>query len=165
MSKHIVNSRWGRDRVASDILTPFPEIYSTHKMLYLLLCVARFWSESQSISSVVRLSVSGVWGEWVPLSTVCPRQKRGFVPHHKSTTAWNAVRQCASRRPWLDEPGPPPSLELKIAGIELKLADTNKEVTSSNKLRRAQAGGACSSGSQAKQTWLSATKPSPGQQL
>ena len=126
MSKHIVNSRWGRDRVASDILTPFPEIYSAHKMLYLLLCVARFWSESQSISSVVRLSVSGVWGEWVPLSTVCPRQKRGFVPHHKSTTAWNAVRQCASRRPWLDEPGPPPSLELKIAGFELKLADKQR---------------------------------------
>ena len=39
---YIVNSRWGRDMVASDILTPFPEIYSAHKMLYLLLCVARF---------------------------------------------------------------------------------------------------------------------------
>ena len=39
------------------------------------------------------------------------------------TTAWNAVRQCAL---WLDEPGPPPSLELKIAGIELKLADKQR---------------------------------------
>ena len=39
------------------------------------------------------------------------------------TTAWNAVRQCAL---WLDEPGPPPSLELKIAGIEFKLADKQR---------------------------------------
>ena len=42
---------------------------------------------------------------------------------------------------------------------------TNKEVTSSNKLRRTQAGGVCSSGSEAKQTWLSATKPSPVKQM
>ena len=93
---YIVNSRWGRDRVASDILTPFPEIYSAHTMLYLLLCVVRFWSESQSISSVVRLSVSGVWGEWVPLSTVCPRQKRGFVPHH-SLECGAAMRALVGR--------------------------------------------------------------------
>ena len=33
------------------------------------------------------------------------------------------MRQCAL---WLDEPGPPPSLELKIAGIELKLADKQR---------------------------------------
>ena len=135
-------------------INTFPgNLFRPQNVIFTFVCCQILIRIPKSISSVVRLSVSGVWGEWVPLSTVCPRQKRGFVPHHKSTTAWNAVRQCASRRPWLDEPGPPPSLELKIAGIiELKLADTNKEVTSSNKLRRAQAGGACSSGSQAKQT-------------
>ena len=166
MSKHIVNSRWGRDRVASDIYwhLSWKSIPSTR--CYIYFCVLPDFDQNPK-KHFFRCAAECVWClGWVGATLHClSAAKTRLCAAPQGTTAWNAVRQCASRRPWLDEPGPPPSLELKIAGFELKLADTNKGVTSSNKLRRAQAGGACSSGSQAKQTWLSATIPSPVQQL
>ena len=75
----------------------FPgNLFRPQDVIFTFVCCQILIRIPKSISSVVRLSVSGVWGEWVPLSTVCPRQKRGFVPHHKAP---QPGMRCGNARP------------------------------------------------------------------
>ena len=123
MHVYIVNSRWGRDRVASDIYwhlsrksIPPQNVIFTFVCCQILIRIPKHF---------FRCAAECVWClRWVGATLHClSAAKTRLCAAPQRTTAWNAVRQCAL---WLDEPGPPPSLELKIAGIEFKLADKQR---------------------------------------
>ena len=166
MYMYIVNSRWGRDRVASDIYwhLSWKSIPSTR--CYIYFCVLPDFDQNPKaflpLCGWVCL-VSEVSGCHSPLFV---RGKNAALC--RTTRAPQPGMRCGNARP--AAPGWTSQVRHRLLSSRSPASSssswpTNKEVTSSNKLRRTQAGGACSIGSQAKQTWLSERKPSPVQQL